>query len=108
MAKQGRIAEKFFIIRNTWRVWTRRIDERRQERKFRELEVRKLRKLFEGELSATPMLPPCSRSVLTSASAWLQRSRQEVQRKQAEQIIQRGLIRVRNIVSFHSVVADGV
>ena len=48
MAKVARWANRYFVTRNAWRIWMRALEERRTERKLRDFQVAKLRKVFHG------------------------------------------------------------
>jgi protein SFI1 len=48
MAKVARWANRYFVTRNAWRVWVSALEERRRERKLRDFEVAKLRKVYDG------------------------------------------------------------
>lgn len=50
MLKQGKSAEKFFTARRTWKVWTDKLEERRREKKLKDLEKRRIQKYFLSEL----------------------------------------------------------
>jgi protein SFI1 len=49
MAKQARIAEKFFIARRAWKTWTDKFEHIRRQKKLQVLERRKMRKYFIGK-----------------------------------------------------------
>jgi protein SFI1 len=44
--RQARIADKFFIVRRAWRIWVNKAEERSRERRLREWNKEKSRKLF--------------------------------------------------------------
>lgn len=50
MTKVARWANRYFVTRNAWRVWVNTLEERRRERKLRDFEITKLRKVYDGML----------------------------------------------------------
>ncbi|TFY83893.1 hypothetical protein EWM64_g113 [Hericium alpestre] len=50
LVRQGRVAEKFFAVRRAWRLWVQRAEEQKREKKLKELEVRRTKKLFRSWL----------------------------------------------------------
>lgn len=46
MVKQGKLAERFFVSRRTWKVWTARLEEKRREKRLKDLEQQGMRKYF--------------------------------------------------------------
>jgi hypothetical protein len=61
MIKQARLAEKFFVIRKAWRIWTDRFEENSREKKLKALEKRRLKKCFDG----IALWCDCSNQILT-------------------------------------------
>jgi len=85
-AKQARIAEKFFIARRAWKIWTDKFDEIRRQKKLQILERHKLRKYFTGKLKYKAWI--IISLSLCFSTAWLQRALRDRRRKLAEQEIQ--------------------
>lgn len=52
LAKQARIAEKYFAIRNAWKMWQEKLAEKRRERKLKVFEARMLQSYMHGELNS--------------------------------------------------------
>ena len=48
MAKVARWANKYFVIRNALHAWIKFLEDRRRERKLREFEVAKMKKVFDS------------------------------------------------------------
>ena len=46
MIKQSRIAEKFFIARQAWKIWTDKLEEKRRQKKLQDWKKQKMRKCF--------------------------------------------------------------
>jgi protein SFI1 len=56
LAKVARWANRYFVTRSALRVWIGALEDKRRERKLRDFEVAKLRKVFDG-ISFVPNLP---------------------------------------------------
>lgn len=56
LAKVARWANRYFMTRSALRVWIGVLEDKRRERKLRDFEVAKLRKVFDG-ISFVPNLP---------------------------------------------------
>ncbi len=52
--KQGKVAEKFFVLRTGWKKWADKIIERKRERKLKEFEAKVLRRYLQGMLRLLP------------------------------------------------------
>ncbi len=53
-AKQAKIARKYLLLRRCFHVWTAKVEEKRREKKLREFQMRKAKKVFEGEYYSRP------------------------------------------------------
>ncbi|THG95070.1 hypothetical protein EW026_g6516 [Hermanssonia centrifuga] len=64
--KQGKVAEKFFVLRTGWKKWADKIIERKRERKLKEFEAKVLRRYLQE---------------------WLEHTKAQLQRKLSEEVI---------------------
>ncbi|KAI1795981.1 hypothetical protein LXA43DRAFT_697884 [Ganoderma leucocontextum] len=46
-AKQAKVARKYFVLRRCFHVWTAKVEEKRREKKLREFQMRKAKKVLE-------------------------------------------------------------
>lgn len=53
-AKQAKVARKYLLLRRCFHVWTAKVEEKRREKKLREFQVRKAKKVFEGDYCSSP------------------------------------------------------
>lgn len=54
MVKQGRTAEKFFVTRRAWKAWMDKLEEKRTEKKLKDLERQRMQKYFLGKYNRHP------------------------------------------------------
>jgi protein SFI1 len=82
LAKQARIADKYFVVRGAWVRWRQLIDEKGRQRKLRQFEQARTKKAFDSTL-----LLSNTGSSLTLASEWLERTQKERQLSLAEDTV---------------------
>ena len=53
--KQAKVAEKYFTIRNAWKTWREKVEDKRRQQKLRVFEIRMLRTYMHGEKYGTEL-----------------------------------------------------
>lgn len=94
MMKQGRLAEKFFIYRRAWKVWSVKLEEKGRQKKLQELERRKVLKYYLGQWRPLLVVSSSSHPLVV----WAQRAARERLRKQAEIHFRRKVALVRGYI----------
>lgn len=65
MAKQAKVAEKYFVMKRAWKLLKAKTEERRRERKVREWEKARVKKVFGSEFSFPSLAPICQGRILS-------------------------------------------